>query len=633
MGAFAATSVASGMVVTQGATKVGGTNGVRAQEWWLTGLGVPQAWRDSYGAGVTVAVLSTGVSGQSPDLSGAVVSGPDYSASGRTEGGAYWGAVGTAVASIVAGHGHGSGHSSGMMGIAPAAKILSVRVTLEYNDPLNAIGGITRKLPDAIASGIMYAVSHGAKVIDLPLDPGSFGLAGDGAAAGGSQAEQSAVRYALSKGVVLVAPAGDNGMSAPQQDYPAAYPGVIAVGATSRGGQVAGFSNERSYVSLNAPGVGLLTASMLPDGIDGYAPGYSQISTTSVASATVAGVAALIESKYPALTVAQVTSALRASATGKTSIVNAASAMKAASTLTASAKPAPAASPPPVKPHKAVPAVRHRAAQPPRAASAVANSVLHDIVYGICALILLVLGGVLITMAWRKRAKPAITDSATATGLAAATAVHTRVRGSHEQRKPGRDQADQNSEVLAGLQHVVKPGSPITSGRPVPVGALDGGEWLSADWQSGSGWQGSGLGEVAHSSIGRSALGPAAPPALVPRPELVPLPKATAKTEHGSASPPWAAAPEPDGDVPLPLLGSGSFPDDPGGPFRVPGDQPGGTTGDMPGPFAGRDMLTQSSFGFAAAPVPADYAATEEPAGEPTESFPVVRGPGEQETE
>ncbi len=619
MVAFAVTSVASGTVVTKGAAEVGGSNGVRAQEWWLSGLGVPQAWRDSYGAGVTVAVLSTGVSTQSPDLRGDVVSGPDYSASGRTEGGPYWGAVGTAVASIIAGHGHGTGHTSGMMGIAPAAKILSVRVTLEYNDPLNATSGITRKLPDAIASGIMYAVSHGAKVIDLPLDPGSFGLAGDGAAAGGSQAEQSAVSYALSKGVVLVAPGGDNGTSAHQADYPAAYPGVIAVGATSRDGQVAGFSDERSDVSLNAPGVGLLAASMIPDGIYGYAPGYTQISTTSVASAMVAGVAALIESKYPALTVSQVTSALRASATGKTSLVDAATAMKAAGTLTAGVKPT--ASPSPVKAPKPVPPVRHRPVQAPRAASAVANSVLHDVVYAICALILLVLCGVLITMAWRKRAKPAMADSAAATGPASATAaVHARVRGSHEQRKPGRNPAEEDDEeVLTGLRQLAKPGSATASGWPAPAGSLDSGEWLSVDWQSGSGWQGSGLGEVAHSSIGQSGLGQPAAPSRDSRPVLAPLPKASAKTEPGSGRPPWAPAPEPDGDVPLPLLGSGSFPDDSGGPFRVPGD-----------------TLTQSSFGFAAAPVPADYAATGEattgePEGEATESFPVVPGFDEQE--
>jgi hypothetical protein len=635
MVAFAVTSAASGTNVIRGAAEASGTDRVRAQEWWLAGLGVPRAWHDSYGAGVTVAVLSTGVSTRAADLSGNVVTGPDYSASGRTEGGPYWGVVGTAVAGIIAGHGHGSGHDSGVEGIAPAAKILSVRVTLEYNDPLNASSAITRQLTGAIASGIMYAVSHGAKVIDLPLDPGTFGLAGDGAAAGGSAAEQSAVRYALSKDVVLIAPGGDNGMSTAATDYPAAYPGVIAVGATSRGGQVAGFSNQRSHVSVNAPGVGLLATAMLPDGVSGYAPGYSQISTTSVASAMVAGVAALVESKYPALTPAQVTSALRASATGKTSVVNAGAAMKAASTLAASVKPA--VSPPPVKTRESVPApaIKHRAT-PPRAASAVASSVLRDAVYALGALILLMLGGVLLTMAWRKRTNAAMT--ATAAGQspapAGAAAVHTRVRGSHEQRKPGSDRVGPDDEVLAGLRRMAKPGSATASGWPASAGSRDGGDWVSTDWQSGSGWQGSSLGEVAHSSTGQSAFGQPAPgqpalgqpPSLDPRPVLAPLPKTAAKADQGPGSPPWAPAPEPDQQgVPLPLLGSGSFPEDPGGAFRVPGD--------IPEPFTGRDVLTQANFGFAAAPVPADFATQDEPAGESTESFPVVPGFDQQEPE
>src|ERR1700677_118206 len=256
--------------VETGATGADGTDAGRAHECWVSGLGVWQAWHVSHGAGVTVAVLSPGVSPAQPDLSGDVAAGPDYIESGRVIGGPYWGLCGTAVASIIAGHGHGTGDNSGIMGIAPAAKILSVQVTLEYNDPLNATTAITQRLPQAIADGIVYAANHGAKVIDLPLDPGTFGLAGDGAAAGGSPAELSAVRYALSKGAVLVAPAGDNGETWDQVNYPAAYPGVVAVGAVSRDGQLASFSSSHSYVTLTAPGAELMTATMVPDQTAGY---------------------------------------------------------------------------------------------------------------------------------------------------------------------------------------------------------------------------------------------------------------------------------------------------------------------------------------------------------------------------
>ena len=131
---------------------------------------------------------------------------------GPDRGGPFWGINGTEVAGVIAGHGHGTGGEAGVLGIAPAAKILSIRVSLEYNDPLNSDPAIARRLPEAIAEGITYAVDHGARVIDLPLDPGTAGLTGQGdpAAAGGSHAEQTAVAYALRKNVMLVAPAGDD---------------------------------------------------------------------------------------------------------------------------------------------------------------------------------------------------------------------------------------------------------------------------------------------------------------------------------------------------------------------------------------------------------------------------------------
>ena len=203
-------------------------------------------------------MLSTGVAATHPDLAGSVTAGPDLSQTGRKQGGPEWGDEGTAVASLIAGHGHGPGGADGITGVAPGATILSVQVTLEYDDTLNSDAAVTRRLPAAIAAGIRYAVSHGAGVIALPLDPGTFGSAagGDPAAAGGSAAERAAVSYALAHDVVLVAPAGDNGAGTDAANYPAAYPGVIAVGATARNGKLAVFTSDRSYVALTAPGAG-----------------------------------------------------------------------------------------------------------------------------------------------------------------------------------------------------------------------------------------------------------------------------------------------------------------------------------------------------------------------------------------
>ena len=77
-----------------------------------------------------------------PDLTGTVITGPDYTGSGRAPGSPYWGVEGTAVAGIIAGHGdHGSW---GVVGVAPDAKILSVRVTLEFNDPLATDPAVSR---------------------------------------------------------------------------------------------------------------------------------------------------------------------------------------------------------------------------------------------------------------------------------------------------------------------------------------------------------------------------------------------------------------------------------------------------------------------------------------------------------
>ncbi|HEY6295007.1 MAG TPA: S8 family serine peptidase, partial [Streptosporangiaceae bacterium] len=349
---------------------------VRSQEWWLTSLHVTQAWPASVGSGITVAVLGTGVDLDAVDLAGDVTTGPDFTGSGRTPGNPFWGFEGTAVAAIIAGHGHGAGDRSGIIGIAPAARILSVRVTLEFNDPLSSDASISRRLPQAIADGIMYAVAHGARIIDLPLDPGTLGLTGqtDPAAAGGSPAERQAVDYALGKGVVLVAPAGDDGMGPGIVNYPAAYPGVIAVGAVSRDGKLASFTSRRSYVWLTAPGVGLVA----PD----LADGYQATSSTSAASGMVAAVAALIMSRFPHLTAAQVTQALTestADVTGATSLpslparspsgagygtVDAARAIQMAALITAASQPPPAR---PVLPVRArQPAPRRPAAAPHR---------------------------------------------------------------------------------------------------------------------------------------------------------------------------------------------------------------------------------------------------------------------------
>jgi hypothetical protein len=294
---------------------------VRQGEWWLSALHVTQAQQTTQGAGVTIALLDTGVDPAQPDIAGSVIAGPDLTNSGEKPGSQFYGIHGTAMASLIVGHGHGPGNADGVLGVAPAAKLLSVRVALDAADPLLDDSTIVSGLPNAIAAGIRYAVNNGAQVIDLPLDPGQSVNnlvatptpapapntpltpieAAQQTAAGGSPAEQSAVSYALSKGVVLVAPGGDNGAGTDDPNFPADYPGVISVGAFDSTFTKAPFSSHQSYVTLTAAGSGMTAA--IPTG-------YTTVSSTSAASAIVTGIAALIKSQYPELTPAQVSQAL-----------------------------------------------------------------------------------------------------------------------------------------------------------------------------------------------------------------------------------------------------------------------------------------------------------------------------------
>ena len=321
---------------------------IRSQEWWLTELHVTKAWMSTHGAGVTVAVLDTGVDPNQPDLTGSVITGPDYTGSQQAPGGPYWGIHGTAMASLIAGHGHGAGHAEGIIGVAPAARILSVRVTLESTDPLLANANVAVGLPAAIAHGIKYAVRHGAQVIDLPLDPVTItGAPGSG----GSPAERAAIAYALAHQVVLVAPAGDDlTLGLDPVNFPASYPGVISVGAFDSSFIKATFSSQRSYVTLTAAGAGVIAAA--------GPSGYTLVSSTSAASAVVAGIAALIRAQFPSFTPAQVTRALTSSTIYRrrggqafgsgAGTVDAAAALAAAASINAAvtASPSPASTAP-----------------------------------------------------------------------------------------------------------------------------------------------------------------------------------------------------------------------------------------------------------------------------------------------
>ena len=520
---------------------------VNAAEWWLPALGAPAAWRATpgQGKGVTVAVLSTGVDGRHPDLTGTVTTGPDLAKSGRRPGQPYWAEEGTAVASLIAGHGHGRGGAEGITGIAPGTRILSVQVTVEYDDPLDADAAVTSGLPAAIAKGIRYAVDHGASVISLPLDPGTMSAAGNGnPAASGSAAERTAVKYAVAHDVLLVAPAGDNGGAGNVVNYPAAYPGVIAVGATARDGDLAPFTNTGSYVALTAPGASGPAAppddatAGRPPGLTVAAPGgYQTLASTDMSAALTAGVAALIRGRYPWLTAAEVTEAIEGgvkapksarTASNRTTgrghgALNAASALsRAAAIAAAHPRPTTQTAPAPARPTVTAPAVAPSAAAKPGNADGTARSVLLDLLVVVCVLI----AGLIcaLTVTWvRRRLR-----SADAT-----RAARSREPGRHSRAMP-----------LAPPPVLLPPGGGWPR-NPSPPAIIAGSVWANAN--SG------------------------------PRPE--------AGRPADAPLPPWeqsptalASAPIPKGQPPWPLSSSGPMyvwnPDATTGPLNTVGEPP-----------------------------------------------------------
>jgi subtilisin family serine protease len=264
----------------------------------LQQMGVPQAWQVTRGKGVVVAVLDTGVDPATPDLTGQVRVGPDFTAGVDPKGYRPPLRHGSYVASLIAGHGQGPGDQLGVIGVAPAAQIYSVRVIPDEGEPGYHAYNQDPKYADAVGDGIYAAVKYGADIINLSL--------------GTQQAtanERAAIAYAISKGRLVVASAGNNGTAsgfAPYV-YPASFPGVMSVAAVSAAGARAAFSEQNSSVVISAPGVDVI----------GAGPGgeFINVVGTSPAAAFVSGVAALILSKYPDLPPPMVEQAIMTTAT------------------------------------------------------------------------------------------------------------------------------------------------------------------------------------------------------------------------------------------------------------------------------------------------------------------------------
>jgi type VII secretion-associated serine protease mycosin len=260
---------------------------VSASEWWIPRWGLADVWKVTKGAGVTVAVVDSGVDASRPELGGAVVPGVDFSghgADGRVDTDPV--SHGTVIAELIAARGFSSGM---LIGVAPRVRILPVTI------------GVAGKFPDAIgvatANAIRWAVDHGASVVNM-----SYGGVADECVG----VLRDAIWYALDRNVSLVAGSGNDGKESNMPVAPALCPGVISVGAVDEQGRPWVNTARQRYVDVAGPGVNIV-------GIDKRGV-VTTGSGTSEAAALVSGVVALLRARFPEMSARQIVTRLLATA-------------------------------------------------------------------------------------------------------------------------------------------------------------------------------------------------------------------------------------------------------------------------------------------------------------------------------
>lgn len=266
--------------------------------WALQRVNLDELWAQSTGRGVRVAVIDTGVDVKNPQLNKAVdvAKGKNFlpvenSKGERIDRGNSQGTTdtvghGTRVAGIVAAR---PAKGTGFVGLAPDATIIPIKQN-------NAEGDGTAL---TLATSIRYAVDAGADVINISQDTAN--------AVEPDPRLKQAVDYALDREVVVVASAGNDGLGGNVKvTYPASYEGVLAVAASDRNNERAAFSQSGDFVGVAAPGVDMV--STVPGN------GHCSDNGTSFSAPYVAGVAALLKSKYPKWTAREIVAQIEQSA-------------------------------------------------------------------------------------------------------------------------------------------------------------------------------------------------------------------------------------------------------------------------------------------------------------------------------
>jgi type VII secretion-associated serine protease mycosin len=241
-------------------------------------------WPLSTGAGVTVAVIDSGVDATHPQLTGRVAAGKDF-LDNRPSAGFDCVGHGTGVASVI---GAAPREGVGFVGLAPGVRILPVRVS-ERSD-VTADGGAQGASVDSggLAQAIRFAVDQHARVINMSI----YQFVDD-------QRVRDAIDYARGHDVVVVAASGNShdttAGAVDPTPYPAAYDGVVGVGAIDQSGVRSASSPVGPYVDLVAPGSDITMAA-------NKSGDYWVGEGTSFAAPYVAATAALIRSRWPAMT-------------------------------------------------------------------------------------------------------------------------------------------------------------------------------------------------------------------------------------------------------------------------------------------------------------------------------------------
>ena len=246
-------------------------------------INLQAAWDISTGSnGVVIAVIDTGVNALHPDLVGRTLPGFNFVDGNDDPDDDDF--HGTFVTGIVGASGD---NGLGIAGVCWQCRVLPIR-------SLGSRGGTA----GSVAQGIRYAVDRGARIINMSLG-GAFD----------SSLLRDAVAYATSKNVLLVAASGNGAQQGNYVEYPAAYAGVLSVGATDGDDRIAGFSTHNASVQLTAPGVNIASTANDQD-LDAY----GAYDGTSFAAPIVAGIAGLMLSVNPSLSAEQLKALLNSTA-------------------------------------------------------------------------------------------------------------------------------------------------------------------------------------------------------------------------------------------------------------------------------------------------------------------------------